>query len=130
MSFTSFWVALPTFSAALVALWTDALIVEVASRLESALRNYESLARLGGDEFATILQRVTREDVREVCERMEENLRQPFSFEGQEIELSAAIGIAMFPEDADGLKKLITAADQAMYLSKAEGQGFVFSKVV
>jgi diguanylate cyclase (GGDEF)-like protein/PAS domain S-box-containing protein len=101
----------------------DRLLVEVARRLELALRPGDTVARLGGDEFTVLLEDLAdREEAGTVADRMLETLNEPFQFEDRELYLSASIGIAMAVPAATP-DEVIRDADAAMYRAKAEGKG-------
>jgi diguanylate cyclase (GGDEF)-like protein len=102
----------------------DALLVEVASRLNGARRRSDTVARLGGDEFAVILDTIRRPtDAAVIATRILEDLAWPFRFEGQEIRPRASIGITVFPDDAGSAGELLKYADIALYRAKEAGRG-------
>jgi diguanylate cyclase (GGDEF)-like protein/PAS domain S-box-containing protein len=102
----------------------DELLVGVATRLESVLRNGDTAARLGGDEFAILLEDLESQDVAiEVAQRVIDELAQPFCLAGKEIFVSASVGIAMGCEHGDSSDELLRNADAAMYRAKSEGKG-------
>jgi diguanylate cyclase (GGDEF)-like protein/PAS domain S-box-containing protein len=98
----------------------DAVLVALARRLEACLRAGDSVARIGGDEFALLVQDV--EDPTIVAQRILQELRRPFEGSGQELHLSASMGIAIsstgFTRPEDALRN----ADAAMYRAKARGR--------
>ena len=101
----------------------DRLLVEVAARLDSALRPGDTVARLGGDEFTVLLEDLAdRCEAEQVAERMLGTLTAPFRLDDRDLYLSASIGIAVAPPDADP-GEVIRDADAAMYRAKAEGKG-------
>ena len=101
----------------------DRLLVEVAARLDAALRPGDTVARLGGDEFTVLLEDLTeRSEAERVAERMLDTLTAPFHLDDQELYLSASIGIAVAAPDADP-GEVVRDADAAMYRAKAEGKG-------
>jgi diguanylate cyclase (GGDEF)-like protein/PAS domain S-box-containing protein len=101
----------------------DHLLIEVARRLESALRPGDTVARLGGDEFTVLLEDLAdREEAEVVADRMLDTLTSPFEVEDRELYLSASIGIAIATEGAQP-GEVIRDADAAMYRAKAEGKG-------
>jgi diguanylate cyclase (GGDEF)-like protein/PAS domain S-box-containing protein len=101
----------------------DHLLVEVARRLESALRPGDTVARLGGDEFTVLLEDLAdREEAELVADRMLDTLTAPFEVEDRELYLSASIGIALAGGGAQP-GEVIRDADAAMYRAKAEGKG-------
>lgn len=101
----------------------DCLLKEVAARLLSCLREGDTAARLGGDEFVVILLESNIDRAVMVANRILDALRAPYDFGRKKIsEISASIGIAEYPDHADELDALLTAADNAMYLAKNNGK--------
>ncbi len=98
----------------------DALLIDVARRLVDNVRDGDTVARLGGDEFAIILpQGKGAGTPYEVAERIVAAVHQPFTIEGcPSLEVGVSIGLARFPDDADGESKLMQCADVAMYDAK------------
>ena len=102
----------------------DELLMEVAQRLSSRLREEDCLGRLGGDEFLVLLEQMeeTRDAV-EVALSLIKLLQQPFALTGgQEVFIGASIGISLYPDDAESATQLIQHADSAMYLAKNQGR--------
>lgn len=92
-----------------------------AARAASGGEN-AALARLGGDEFALILFDLhERADARHSAERILEVLHRPFLIEGDECWVTASVGIAVYPGDADSAEHLLVRADSAMREAKAGG---------
>jgi diguanylate cyclase len=125
----------------------DVLLKDVANRLQHCLRDCERVApalsdaaeesvikdwvaRTGGDEFALVLPGVSTADGAElVARRVQGALARPFVIGEQEVPLSAAIGISIFPLDALGAETLINNADAAMHhAQKAHRSGMEFFK--
>ncbi|MBA3912937.1 MAG: diguanylate cyclase [Acidobacteriales bacterium] len=101
----------------------DALLVQVASRLQSRVRLSDTLARLGGDEFTVILGSLhTREEAMLVARVLLEVLAMPFTINGQSLTIGASIGISIFPTDATDPSDLMQQADSAMYAAKRNGK--------
>jgi diguanylate cyclase (GGDEF)-like protein len=102
----------------------DALLVEVAERLGSALRREDTLARLGGDEFAVLVAGAPdREALIELATRLQDALRRPFALRGVAVELEASIGVALYPEHGTSIGRLLQRADVAMYDAKRGRRG-------
>ncbi len=102
----------------------DALLVETARRLESCLRDADTVARLSGDEFAILLDTLMEPThATKVAERVLEELRAPFDLEGQETFVSASLGIAVGGPRYTRPVELLRDADTAMYRAKARGRG-------
>jgi diguanylate cyclase (GGDEF)-like protein len=97
----------------------DAVLTEVANRIVNSVRESDTVARLGGDEFAVLLENVHgRNDCMAAALKIEEALGTDASFYGLELELSASIGQALYPDDGQEEDELIRAADAAMYRVK------------
>lgn len=97
----------------------DAALREFGARLQRVSRKDDTVARLGGDEFASILLQVEdRSGVLAHVRRIEQALGEACVHEQQPIVLSASIGAAIFPDDADELETLLELADRAMYTVK------------
>jgi diguanylate cyclase (GGDEF)-like protein/PAS domain S-box-containing protein len=101
----------------------DQLLVEAAQRITACVRNSDTVARLGGDEFTVILQGVEdREAAVGIAREVITALAAPFDLGQATVSLSASIGIALCPDDAEDPDALTDAADQAMYDAKAMGR--------
>jgi diguanylate cyclase (GGDEF)-like protein/PAS domain S-box-containing protein len=101
----------------------DELLQEAAKRLQSALRDGDTVARISGDEFAVILGDLARpDDAALVAQKIIERLAAPVHIQGQEFVVTASIGIATFPADGDNAEALLGAADAAMYRAKQSGR--------
>ncbi len=104
----------------------DALLVEVVRRLKSALRSSDVMARLGGDEFGVILENLRKpEDARKVALHLIERVKEPFSVEGQDIQISASVGAVVTAHAVEDATALVAEADRAMYEAKSLGHGQV-----
>ena len=101
----------------------DALLQGVSDRILAVVREGDSLARVGGDEYVLLMPRVLRRGAAiQAAERVQQNLRQPWSAGGRSFIITASIGIAMFPEDGTDAETLLRNADTAMYQAKAAGK--------
>jgi diguanylate cyclase (GGDEF)-like protein len=98
----------------------DRLLVETARRIQRALREYETAARLGGDEFAVIVEDVEPGAAVAVAKRLLQAVAGPFAFNHRDVNATASIGVALFPEHGDG-EELLQSADEAMYQAKRRG---------
>ncbi len=97
----------------------DLYLQEVARRMKQQLRSHDLLARLGGDEFAVLLPMVrNRSGVEEIAQRLEHCFDLPFELEGNKLQGSASIGIALYPENGATKDSLLNTADAAMYAVK------------
>jgi len=100
----------------------DALLREVGARLESLLPS-ETLARLGGDDFVLVQSIRNTEEAAGVAQRILGVLARPFSVEGRTLNVSASIGISVYPNDARDFAELLRNADAAKYHAKESGRG-------
>ena len=102
----------------------DAVLQLVANRLESVLREGDTVSRHGGDEFLVLLTSVQHaSDAAHIAEMLLAAIALPSSIGDATLELSASIGIAMYPEDGADMATLIDRADVAMYRAKGLGPG-------
>ncbi|MBL0076208.1 MAG: EAL domain-containing protein [Rhodocyclaceae bacterium] len=106
----------------------DKVLHEVADRLRNCLRGADVVARLGGDEFVVALFDTTeREHAALVAQKLVAELEVPLVIDDTELALGAAIGIAVYPDDATDADTLLRLADIAMYRAKKSGtDGFCF----
>jgi diguanylate cyclase len=103
----------------------DRLLVEVARRLASIARPYDTFARFGGDEFMLLLDDVTRDDVVfTVADRLIEAVSEPFLVDGDDVFVGLSIGIAFSHGWQMTPEMLVRNADQAMYLAKERASGY------
>ena len=101
----------------------DELLVTIAGRLRSCVRDIDLVARLGGDEFAIIQTDIEHpSDVTALVARIQQAVRQPLDFGGHHVLSDTSIGIAMAPEDGDEADRLLKNADLALYAAKASGR--------
>ena len=104
----------------------DLLLKEFGARLRGVLRTADTVARLGGDEFAVLLPKAGgAADAALMAEKILAALEKPFSIEGQSLDVSASIGIALCPRDGDDWTTLLRCADVAMYAAKQSSEGYV-----
>lgn len=106
----------------------DWLLIQATQRIKGLLRREDFFGRLGGDEFTVILQHSEGKDsVRKIAERILCSIKEPFTRGRTKLTISASIGIANFPDDADNATDIIMRADQAMYhikLTTKNGMAF------
>jgi len=101
----------------------DEVLQEVAQRLRHNVRKEDLVVRLGGDEFAIVFSRLHSTD--EVCflaEKLIGVLSRPYANEDGAANVSASIGLAVFPEHGRTVSDLLKAADQAVYEAKTAGK--------
>nr|WP_314545337.1 EAL domain-containing protein [uncultured Massilia sp.] len=101
----------------------DRLLVQAAQRLQACARPGDVVARLGGDEFALVLPELSANaDAALVAQRIVEALARPFHLQGQQLFVSASVGIARYPDDGGDAELLLKNADTAMYGAKNGGR--------
>lgn len=102
----------------------DLLLKEVAERLKLSVRANDTVARLAGDEFTVILPIINKsEDAAVVANNIVTRLSdKPYLLDGNEVQMSCSVGVAIFPDDSDFQDGILQAADQAMYQSKQSGR--------
>lgn len=97
----------------------DALLLEVARRLTHSVRESDTVARSGGDEFMIVLDKLHQQpDCEAVVRQIQSALTGDIELRGVRIELSASIGYALYPDDAESEDDLVRAADARMYRNK------------
>lgn len=101
----------------------DRLLKEIGGRLRKCIRDCDTVARHGGDEFVITLTDIRiAEDAAAVAEKILQAVAEPASFEGQTVQVTTSVGIAIYPDSGDDAETLLRAADAAMYEAKAEGR--------
>ncbi|MGA2535599.1 MAG: EAL domain-containing protein [Terracidiphilus sp.] len=102
----------------------DRLLEAVSLRLQASLRASDIVARLGGDEFIVGLPLVvSKEEIETVAHKVLASLAEPFQIDGHQLQISASIGISVYPADEDSPGALLQFADTAMYEAKKKGRG-------
>lgn len=100
----------------------DQLLVELAQRLRSCLRESDTIARMGGDEFALLLCGLSSiEECKLTLDRLLEAINAPFYIKEKNSLVSASIGYTIYPLDDSAPDTLLRHADQAMYQIKIAG---------
>ena len=101
----------------------DKLLVALSLRMKEALREGDSLARLGGDEFVAVLAGLAKvEDCEPVLERLLLASSAPITIGDTIFNVSASIGVTLYPQDNVAADQLMRHADQAMYVAKESGK--------
>ena len=104
----------------------DDLLLQVAQRLKSRIRDSDTLARMGGDEFAVIMPDITdAEGALQVASELVAKLAEPFILPQGSTSISGSIGIALYPQHAETIETLTQCADMAMYEAKHAGKNQV-----
>jgi diguanylate cyclase (GGDEF)-like protein len=101
----------------------DLLLEEVATRMQACMqRRSDTVSRFGGDEFMILLSHIEEmQDAVTVAEKILYTLNQPFKIDSNNIDISASIGITIYPQHGENAKQLIKNADIAMYQAKERG---------
>lgn len=101
----------------------DKLLIAATARMRECLREADTLARMGGDEFVVLLPHVDAPvDARRVAERILSALSHPFEVDGLKLQISASIGVGLFPDHGADEVSLMKSADNAMYRAKDVGR--------
>ncbi|MCU7845967.1 MAG: PAS domain S-box protein [Candidatus Thiodiazotropha sp. (ex Monitilora ramsayi)] len=102
----------------------DQMLIQLAKRMQDALREGDTLSRLGGDEFVAVLLDLSdHEDCAQILDRLLDATSEPVWIEGLELQISASLGVSFFPQDNQlDPDQLLRQADQAMYQAKQLGK--------
>ena len=101
----------------------DELLIALSIRMKEALREGDSLSRIGGDEFVAVLADLAKvEDCEPVLERLLLAASEPVTVSGVVLNISASIGVTLYPRDNVDADLLMRHADQAMYMAKESGK--------
>jgi diguanylate cyclase (GGDEF)-like protein len=104
----------------------DLLLQEVGNRLRASLRGSDIISRLGGDEFGIIVPLAAIEDSAHVANKILDALEPSFNLSGQQLDVEASMGIALYPEHGEDAETMIRRADVAMYQAKENASGFSY----
>jgi diguanylate cyclase (GGDEF)-like protein/PAS domain S-box-containing protein len=97
----------------------DQLLIAVATRLKSQVREIDTVSRFGGDEFAILVTEVTsHNDVTNLADKVLVALSLPYIIEGHTINSSGSLGIAVYPDDGTDMDTILSKADASMYKVK------------
>jgi diguanylate cyclase (GGDEF)-like protein len=101
----------------------DKLLKAVAGRMQSTVRQTDTVSRLGGDEFVVLLGRIhAATEAARVAEKLIAVLSQPYQIEQHELLLTASIGISIYPDSGKDASSLMRNADVSMYSAKGQGR--------
>lgn len=109
----------------------DGVLKMITARLEASIRQEDTVARLGGDEFVVLLTGLTGKrsevarHVRQVAEKLRTLLAEPMVFEGNRLQVTPSIGIALMPDHGDTPADLLKRADIALYRAKDAGRNAI-----
>jgi diguanylate cyclase (GGDEF)-like protein len=103
----------------------DKLLIAIADRLRNAIRKSDTVARMGGDEFMILFEDIgEREDVEGLGQKILDLFSEPFQISGHNLQITASVGISIYPFDGEDFQTLMKAADIAMYHAKRERNQF------
>jgi diguanylate cyclase (GGDEF)-like protein len=101
----------------------DLLLKDAATRIASCVRDSDTVARLGGDEFTVLIPQLGNTiHVEDIAQKIITSLAEPFHLRNEVMQISASLGIALYPDDAGNIDDLMKHADQAMYVAKKDGR--------
>ncbi|MEO8033684.1 MAG: EAL domain-containing protein [Acidobacteriota bacterium] len=101
----------------------DDLLLEMSRRLQHCVRADDTVARIGGDEFTIVLAELRHpEDAAAVADKLLAAVRVPMILAGVPVEITASVGIALYPNDGHDAESLLRNADSAMYRAKESGR--------
>ncbi|TQS72609.1 EAL domain-containing protein [Rhodobacteraceae bacterium] len=101
----------------------DAILKEVAARLDAVCKMATMVARLGGDEFVALLPGNDERLAKVIASQLVSTISAPYSFAGLKCEIGVSIGVALGPQHSPRPEELLSAADLALYRAKALGKG-------
>ncbi len=101
----------------------DKLLVEVANRIQSCLREEDTVSRIGGDEFALLMGSIrSSEQFEQGIKRIHQSICQPYIIDQKILSVGASTGVTLYPQDDADPETLLRHADQAMYRAKQDGR--------
>ena len=105
----------------------DQLLLVVSQRFIGCLRGSDTVSRLGGDEFTVILRAIpTIEVAARIAQKILSSINELIILEGHIVQVSASIGISIYPLNSEDSQTLIQQADAAMYRAKQSGKNCYF----
>lgn len=103
----------------------DRVLSVIGQRLKQKVRPGEMVARIGGDEFAVLLSDADLGTIDRVAERLIQSVEEPVHLADVTVQLSASVGAALYPDDAQSFEALLSLADERMYLHKRQRRSAV-----
>lgn len=101
----------------------DKVLKVSAARMQTSIRQTDTLARLAGDEFTILLEDLgSPADAARIAMKIIDDFAEPFQADGNEITMSCSLGIAIYPRDGNDVDTLLFSADKAMYQAKEQGR--------
>lgn len=104
----------------------DHLLKEIGTRIRSVFSKETLVARMRGDEYAVLLTGHSATKIKEAIQSILSTLHKPMILDGISLEVSAVVGVSLFPNDGEQTVELIRHADVAMHQAKKSGQGYAF----
>ena len=105
----------------------DELLIEVARRLESQIRDKDTVCRFGGDEFILLIDGIDKVDAAIKASAILAEILKPYAIHDEVLNISTSLGIAIYPDDGENYQMLLKNSDTAMYQAKENGRnGFRF----
>jgi len=104
----------------------DELLQVIAQRVKGCFRETDTVARIGGDEFVVLMLDVaSRDDITILCDKLMQELSQPFLISSHELFVTTSGGVCIYPDDEEDTDAMMQKADIAMYQAKAQGRNNV-----
>ncbi len=103
----------------------DKLLRTISTRLESCVRETDTVARNGGDEFVLIIDHADKSVISSVLPKILDSVSRPVTVDEHELQVTCSIGISLFPNDGRDAETLLKCADTAMYKAKELGRNNV-----
>ncbi|VAW92999.1 diguanylate cyclase/phosphodiesterase (GGDEF & EAL domains) with PAS/PAC sensor(s) [hydrothermal vent metagenome] len=101
----------------------DTILITIADRIRDITRESDLAARLGGDEFVIVLSKITNRDDAEIySKKLKDCINLPIPHLNHSLQVSASVGISVYPNDGDTTELLLKNADNAMYIAKRSAQ--------
>jgi diguanylate cyclase (GGDEF)-like protein len=105
-------------------LFGDTILNKLGELLKTQIRETDMAARYGGEEFAVVMSNTDLAEAVQIAERIRQTI-QSYSFGDKNVLMTASIGIALYPSDADSSNKLIEKSDRSLYKAKRSGKNRV-----
>jgi diguanylate cyclase (GGDEF)-like protein/PAS domain S-box-containing protein len=100
----------------------DELLIQVSQRMQSILREEDTLSRQGGDEFIILLPNTDPNGAAHIAEKVIDTISQPYRIQNHELSITPSVGISLYPMDGNNFETLLQSADAAMYRAKHDGR--------
>lgn len=100
----------------------DHLLIELSQRFQNSVRNEDTIARIGGDEFVGVLQNTDGNGAMKVAHKLLKAASTPIILPDAEVQVSASIGVAIYPDHAQTANDLLICSDNFMYNAKEQGK--------